>query len=330
MSVVGCGDLQLSAGRHDLRTDPSSGLDIDQLVLASETGGAAATIAPDGRPVLPAPGSSLPSVSRHNSSTSIDSTVRFTAAGEPAWLILRESLNAGWQATAEKGRDPSGPVLINGFANGWYLHTERAASDTFALRWTPQRTMDIALILSALGIVGALVLAVRGRRWSPESDAGRALVTDPLVPELDAPWSEWPPASRLRVGIIAATVGVVSALVIAPAWGVGVAALIAIAGRWNHGHTLLTGTALGGLAIAFAAVLTERASQRDVPPNVFFSDTITAHRLAMAAIALVAADVLLTAARRLGPTRDPFAHIHARTDDRPEPAPDPTTGAVGD
>ncbi len=332
MSVVGCGDLQLSAGRHDLRTDPSSGLDIDQLVLASETGGAAATIAPDGRPVLPAPASPLPSVSRHNSSTSIDSTVRFTGAGAPAWLILRESLNAGWQATAKKERDPSGPVLINGFANGWYLDRERTASDTFALRWTPQRTMNIALILSALGIVGALVLAVRGRRGSSGSEAGRAPATDPLLPELDAPWSDWPPASPLRVGIVAAAAGVVSALVIGPAWGVGVAALIAIAGRWNHGHTLLTGTALGGLAIAFAAVLTDRASQRDVPPNVFFGDTITAHRLAMAAIALLAADVLLSAARQLGPTRDPFAHIHARTGNRPEPEPEPepTTVAVED
>jgi arabinofuranan 3-O-arabinosyltransferase len=328
MSVVGCRDLQLSAGRHELRTDPGSGLDIDQLVLASEAGGTAATIAPDGRPVLPAPASPLPSVSRHNSSTSIDSTVRFTGTGAPAWLILRESLNAGWQATAEKGKDPTGAVLINGFANGWYLNTERTASDTFALRWTPQRAMDIALILSALGIVGALVLAIRGRRWSPRSEAGRAAATDALSPELDAPWSEWPPASLLRVGIIAAAVGVVSALVIAPAWGVGVAALIAIAGRWKHGHALLTGTALGGLAIAFVTVLTQRASQRDVAPNEFFGSTITAHRLAMAAIALLAADVLLTAARRLGPTRDPFAHIHARTDDRHEPAPDATTAAV--
>jgi hypothetical protein len=77
-------------------------------------------------------------------------------------------------------------------------------------------------------------------------------------------------------------------------------------------------------------VLTQRASQPDVPANVFFGDTITAHRLAMAAIALLAADVLLTAARRLGPTRDPFGHIDARTDDRPAPEPDPTSVAVED
>ena len=322
MSVVGCdGSLHLDAGRHELRTNPASTIAIDQLVLASDEGGTAAAVGSDGRPIAPQPPAELPAKARSNSSTSIDAIVH--NLDQPAWLILHESLNEGWEATAQKSQDPAGPVLINGFANGWYVSDSRTATDTFALRWTPQRTMDIALLISAIGILAALVLAVRGRRW-------RAPATDPPLLQIDAPWSDRPPASLRRVLIAAAGCGIAGALVIDPVWGVVIAAGVALSGRWKHGHALLAGTTIGLFAVAFGAVVVDRSAHRDVPPDAFFAHTITAHRLAMAAITLLAADLILTVGRRLGTTADPFARVRTWRSNRagrvaigaPPPAPE--------
>ena len=89
-------------------------------------------------------------------------SVRVAPAAQPSWLVLGQNINDGWHATVG-GRDLGTPTLIDGFANGWRLppHADPA---TVELRWTPQRTVDIALWLSAIAGLVCLAIIVATRR----------------------------------------------------------------------------------------------------------------------------------------------------------------------
>jgi hypothetical protein len=138
---------------------------------------------------------------------------------------------------------------------------------------------------------------------------------------LDAPWADRPPASTRRVAAVAITIGVVSALVIDPLWGLAAGVLVVAGGRWRHGHALLTGLTLGGFTAAYASVFVDQVSRRTLPPDAAFGQLVTAHRIAMVALALFAADTLLVVGRRLGPARDPFAPLASRRDAGGPPSP---------
>ena len=105
--------------------------------------------------------------------------------GTPFWLVLGESNNAGWEASVD-GKNVGGSTLVNGYANGWLVHPT-AGTFSVTLRWTPQRTVWIALGVSALAFLVCLFLALRRRRGSapPDDDVpddDRVLrFTNPLV-----------------------------------------------------------------------------------------------------------------------------------------------------
>ena len=106
----------------------------------------------------------------HHASTS-PCTASTTAPGPtPFDLILGESINKGWTATVDGGPGLGQPVLIDAFANGWridpasiapYVHDGTLA---VTLEWTPQKTVDWALMISAATILACLVLALWPRR----------------------------------------------------------------------------------------------------------------------------------------------------------------------
>ena len=137
------------------------GINIDQLVLGSAAGGAAAALGTDGRPipptVPPAPATRLVD----NDATS--KRVRVAESDEAVWVVLGESRNEGWEASGSDALGAS--TLINGFANGWYLGPRSEVADV-ALEWVPQGLVDIALWASLLGIIVCLVLVARGRAWN--------------------------------------------------------------------------------------------------------------------------------------------------------------------
>ena len=96
----------------------------------------------------------------------------------PFALVLGQSISNGWQASI--GSQSLGtPVLIDGFANGWHVDPAalnaslRGGTMSVSLRWTPQRRVNFALILSALSILGCLVLVLvtTRRRWRRTSGA---------------------------------------------------------------------------------------------------------------------------------------------------------------
>ncbi|MFP3906674.1 MAG: alpha-(1-_3)-arabinofuranosyltransferase family protein, partial [Acidimicrobiales bacterium] len=157
------GAVELGPGRHRLVAAPGhvSGLDLDRLVLSAsaEGGFTAAGHGRDG----PAP---VDLVEVRAGRTSWSATVR--SDGTPMWVVLGQSINDGWTATAtdvETGaRLPVGDrTLVNGYANGWLVEPETAGTIAVELRWEPQRIVWWALAVSvfAIGICLGLVLGTR-------------------------------------------------------------------------------------------------------------------------------------------------------------------------
>jgi hypothetical protein len=158
------GPLALGPGEHVLRTAKGidTGIDLDRLVLQSAVGGdAPATISPPG---AGGPEPPVVHVDRQGR-TDADLTITNSTPGALFWVVLGQSFNDGWTATAD-GHDLGSPQLVNGYANGWLISTP-AATVHVHLNWAPQRRVWIALVLSGLGIVLCLVLVVRRQRTHP-------------------------------------------------------------------------------------------------------------------------------------------------------------------
>ena len=160
LQMVSCEPISLAAGSHrvDAAGGAQTGFDIDRVVLDSAASSPTPTTPPD-------PDTSVD----EQAATSMKLTVG--PSDEPTWLVLQQSWNSGWTATAEND-DLGAPVLINGYANAWLLPASTTERQ-IVLDWTPQRTMTIALWLSlAAGvIVLALAFGLRRRRDEPQDVA---------------------------------------------------------------------------------------------------------------------------------------------------------------
>lgn len=172
-----------------------------------------------------------------------------TAPGStPFDLILGESINKGWTATVDGGPGLGTPVLIDAFANGWridpaavapYVHDGQLA---VTLVWTPQKTVDWALIISAVTIVACLVLALWPRRrrrrrhahvHAVGGDDGSAASLDAAAaaslalderPRIQLPFGAEGPRASVLVSVVTAVVaGGVAAAIATPRAGLGVA-----------------------------------------------------------------------------------------------------------
>ncbi|MHB8330361.1 MAG: discoidin domain-containing protein, partial [Acidimicrobiales bacterium] len=165
------GGLSLGPGTHTVASALGhvTGIDIDQLVLDSAPGGVAqagdtsGVVAAPVRPTTP----TVTVVSR--TTTAIH--LRITQVTGTFWLVLGESLNAGWQATVGGGSSLGPSQLVDGFANGWLVRTPGATAGaprtlSVTVRWTPQEPVDVALAVSLGAGAVCLVLALwPRRRW---------------------------------------------------------------------------------------------------------------------------------------------------------------------
>ena len=149
LDVIPCIDtiLDLTAGQHRLIAADGklTGLDLDRLVLDS----------PQRAPA------SLPSVRvaiTRRDGTAIDASLPATA--HPTVLTLPQSHNPGWTATVD-GVDLGAPLLIDGYANGWLL-PPGPSGRSLELRWTPQRSVNVGLGISALGALVIFALIATG------------------------------------------------------------------------------------------------------------------------------------------------------------------------
>ena len=268
------GGLALSAGNHTLLSTSGQtvGFDIDQLALSSSPGGGPAPVLAGGQLAAPTV-TGAPSVTvDRQTATSMQLTVSGLSGSAPPFeLVVGQSINAGWEATVG-GHALGAPVLVDGFANGWTMdaaalgtavHNGRLA---VALRWTPQRRVNIALLISAMAILACLVLALVPLRRRRTGRRGRAIDAgvDPTTtapgkrselaiegPELVT--SLRPEAGRASIEVAFAwgiATGVVAGAIAAPLTGLVVGVATVIVMRIPKARLLL---GLAATALVFAA-----------------------------------------------------------------------------
>ncbi|TML08577.1 MAG: DUF3367 domain-containing protein [Actinobacteria bacterium] len=268
LTVTPCeATLSLAAGRHEIATaiGLDSGIDIDRLVLRSPNFGTA-----------PAPAAAPVVTTESHHTTDIQGTVQ--TDGAPFWLVLDQSINNGWHV-AINGAKVDGSHPIDSFANGWLVTPQRAGRLTVHVRWTPQRNVDIALVLSALAVAFCVVLALR-RPWRAITRAG-----DPPSLVSPVPSADDQPLP-VSLGTIALAF-VCGAIFVHPIAGVAFAGLFVPLRRWPRGRGLLQFAVPVGVGLAGLHVLWFQTRDAYEPGGRWPENFAAAHIAALASVVLL-------------------------------------------
>ncbi len=181
-----CGKkLSLSVGTHHLRSafGVGTGINIDNIALASPS----SQVAPAVVPIL--------NLKSHwTSRWSMEAQVPKSSAGQ--FVAVGQSFGPGWTARLD-GVDLGSPLLIDGASMGWRLPVKMSGAEKLVVTWTPQGTVNIALLASLLGLLLCLGLSL-GR--APRS---HVWLSDSRPTVLDNP-SMRRPFVTLGVGIVVA------------------------------------------------------------------------------------------------------------------------------
>jgi arabinofuranan 3-O-arabinosyltransferase len=335
LNLVGCGPdragIRLGAGTNLVQTasGATTGFNVDQLALDSAAGGSAV-----GEPTSSATTSQLsgpvtthgaPDVRvLHQSATNL--ALHVSGATKPFLLVLGESINKGWSASVTGGPSLGAPVLVDGFANGWLVDSHTLAglpghggSFDVTMRFTPQRSVNLALLASllsalvCLAIVGASMIRSRRRRANGPDDVAmdRAVVLDE-TPLLSSPTTAMPVHRRWVV--IAASVvlsGILGLAAGGPAAGAVVAVAVLAALTLSRGRSALALGSAFVLLLGVAEVVRHQVVNKYLPGAGWPSHFSVASTIVLVAIVLLGADATLEIVRR----------HKAGSSSGPEPAP---------
>jgi arabinofuranan 3-O-arabinosyltransferase len=283
--------VALAEGDHELETaaGKASGLDVDRLVLRSAAGGAAstsdATLVREAAGGDPATGPTVTVTDDDHDRARVE--VEGATPDEPFWLVLGQSMNPGWEATVD-GASLGPPQLVDGFANGW-LVTPEDASFTVDLRFTPQRRVDIAIVISVIAALACLLLAVRRPRTVVNAPAAMA---EPYSSVLAFRYDGALP-SRRRAMWTGLGVGLLAWILAGPGVGVlvGLAAGLGARHETFRRYLLLASPVALGLAALYVLYIQTRWN-----PDPSFDWPIEMkrpHPLGWAAVLLLVADVVV-------------------------------------
>ena len=348
LTVSGCGPdangIVLGPGNHtlDAAWGKTTGWDLDRVVLDSAPGGAVLPPLADGS-AEPASGtigtpatSFLPTPTvRVLGSTATSAKLEVQGATRPFWLVLGESLNAGWEATWRGGRSLGAPQLIDGYANGWYVTPQRSGTFVVTLEFAPQRIVTPAVIASGamlalclfLGFVPIGPIRRRLRRRGPRSaekqvvePAGGTVTADPgsweasptrhsqtsaldASPILGSPLAtSGEPPKLLTCILVAAACGAIAMVVLPPSWApsiAGATAVLAIAGlRWSRARPVLSLSAVGCIGAAGAVTVFDQVRHHYPPGSAWPHNFETAGVLAFVGVVALATDLAVELARR--------------------------------
>jgi hypothetical protein len=201
-----------------------------------------------------------------------------------SWLVLGESYDPGWRASCD-GHSLGGPVVIDGYANGWSAPaTCHAVSFTFA----PQRTMLWLYALSALAVLACLALLILRRPPAP---------APPNEASLPAPSraARQPLRRAIALGLLA---GIVLGFVFSIRSGLVIAPVVAVIAWRGIGPRALMLAAGALLLVAVPAIYLF-----DLPANqggynfTYAIDLIAAHWVGVAAVVLLIVALTLTLAQ---------------------------------
>jgi hypothetical protein len=284
------GSLALVPGEHVLRTAKGldTGIDFDRLVLQSAAdGGAPTTITPPGAGRAAGPVVQVD----HQGRTDADLTITNPTPGTPFWVVLGQSHNDGWTASAD-GQGLGSPQLVDGYANGWLISTP-AATVHVHLNWAPQRRVWIALALSALGVALCLVLIVRRPRTHP-------LAVDDPQPE-PIRWNTFArsrgrdkPSLWLAL-LVAVSSGLVAAAVIGIVAGLVTALVAATATRRRRARWWLALGSPGLLTVSALYIVLRQARSRPTAAFEWPAEQAAVHQVGWLAIAFLVVLVVVDA-----------------------------------
>lgn len=287
LQIEPCDDdpIVLDAGDHDLRAVPGveSGFDLDRLQVDTDADGTAT-------PVIEST-VGIEAITHGPDSTEVHLTD--LPVGEPVWLILGQSHNDGWSATLRGTGDLGSPTIVDGYANAWLITptTDTAVVD---LRFTPQRRVDAALLLSALALIPTLGLAIRRPRGGRSTDTAPEIDDRVGSRTLDR-------SSTLLVTVI---VGFGSLLVAGLPTAVALAVLSAFASRSARARWALRLAPVVLLAVAGIGALVFDLRHR-IPAGIeWVADLQPLHPIALAAVLAFGAELVLRVVADPRPDRE--------------------------
>jgi arabinofuranan 3-O-arabinosyltransferase len=301
-----CGDapLSLADGTHDIDTalGRDAGLEVDRLVLRSAAGGAAATLdgstltqqATAGTERRPEPAVAVTQDDHDRARVEVTGATE----GEPFWLVLGESYNVGWTASAD-GEDLGEPVLVDGFANGW-LVTPTSSSFAVDLRFAPQQRVDIAIIVSAATALLCLALVIRRPRTVVDAPSSLA---EPYSSVLAFRYDGALPTRRLAIWT-GVGVGLLGLILAGPGVGLVIGILAGIGARHEAFRRYLLLASPLALAVCAAYVIYIQVRWAPTPSLEWPVEMKRPHPLGWLAVLLLVADVIVDRvwqARRTGP-----------------------------
>lgn len=256
LELTTCDDapITLDVGTHEIRAVPGAEtvFDIDRLVLST----------PGWDDVAAQPGTTeAPRVEVDRvSATEVTGTVQ--TDGEPFWLVLDQSMNEGWELDVDDAT-VDGPRPVDSYAAAWLVTPDAAGTLSVTVSWPPQRVVDVAIVVSALGVLACVAIvavgALRARRGA------RSTAVDAEEPSF-----VWTPGGaraiavvdRRRLLLAGVITTVLAALVLHPYAAVPAAALVVLAARFP-----LVGRAAPAVLVAVAGMHALAFQVRDRYPT---------------------------------------------------------------
>jgi arabinofuranan 3-O-arabinosyltransferase len=277
-----CGPpLELGAGAHRVESaDIGAPIQLDRVVLAdparrtATSSTAEARVIDDGR---------------------FEQRIEVTGCSEGCWLVFGAGHSTAWTAETDDG-SLGEPQLVDGGFNGWWIAPSIDPVEV-TVAWTRQTRLDIALGLSALGVILAIVLLVLDRRRN------RSAAAEPIP---DARFlSSIELVSIRRAVAVAVAWTALSGLLVAPVWGLAgaVAGVVVILSRRIRIVELTAWATL----VTVGALVTVRERRNAPAPNGGWPGVFESwHRLASFAVVsvLVAALFAVDAERTNGEPPD--------------------------
>lgn len=107
----------------------------------------------------------------------VKKTITLTPCPAGCWIVFGEGHNRGWEAKLDNEKLGES-TFIEGGANGWWLPPSDSEQE-LTIEFTPQRTLTVAFVLSALALVLTLALIVRNRshaHFTPDNSTEKTFV----------------------------------------------------------------------------------------------------------------------------------------------------------
>jgi arabinofuranan 3-O-arabinosyltransferase len=270
--VTLCGEplVAFDARSHRLVSRPGAltGLDIDRVVLHS-------AIAPP-RAVTARPDVNVVSGSR------IHHHLQVGPCEDGCWVVHGEGHNIGWAASSG-GVDLGEPHVVDGGFNGWWLEASSEPREVH-LHWTPQRQVDLGLVISMLAVLGCLGLVVWDRRRFTEPMAVPAPV-----------FTTWGPVAaqhhRLRDLAVWSLFTVGAMATIEPRWGAVAGGITLVALWWRRPQWtgLLACIVMASLAVT---IVWRVRRDRPFPGPLWTAEFADLHRPGLLVVALLVGSLL--------------------------------------